>query len=54
MLAEVVRSWLARGRHELLVRWTRLRPTDASWVQLEEFRRLYPDYQLEDELIVQG
>jgi hypothetical protein len=52
--AEVVRSRLARGRHELLVRWTGLRAADASWVELDEFHRPYPDYQLKDELIVRG
>jgi hypothetical protein len=29
-----------------------LRAADASWMELDEFHRLYP-YQLEDELIVQ-
>jgi hypothetical protein len=51
--AEVVRSRLARGHHELLVRWVGLRLANASWAELDEFKRLYLDYQLEDKLIVQ-
>jgi hypothetical protein len=34
--------------------WTGLSAADATWMDLEEFKRLYPDFQLEDELIVQG
>jgi hypothetical protein len=38
----IVKSRLARGRHELLVQWVGLAAADATWVDLEEFRRLHP------------
>jgi hypothetical protein len=47
----VVRGHLARGRRELLVQWVGLDPSSASWVDLEEFRRLYPSFKLEDDLV---
>jgi hypothetical protein len=28
--------------------------SESSWLDLEEFQRLYPSFQLEDELIVEG
>jgi hypothetical protein len=50
----VFKSRLARGRHELLVQWKGQAAADASWMALDEFRSLFPAFQLEDELIVQG
>jgi hypothetical protein len=50
----VVRGHLARGRRELLVQWVGLDPSSASWVDLEEFRRLYPSFKLEDKLSFEG
>jgi hypothetical protein len=50
----VFKSRLARGRHELLVQWKGQAAADASWMALDEFRSLFPSFQLEDELIVQG
>jgi hypothetical protein len=48
---EVIKSRLARGRHELLVKWTG--PVDASWMDFHEFHRTYPAFQLADDLILQ-
>jgi hypothetical protein len=48
----VFKSHLARGRHELLVQWKGQSATDASWIALDEFRSLFPAFQLEDEPIV--
>ncbi|WVZ93414.1 hypothetical protein U9M48_039394 [Paspalum notatum var. saurae] len=48
---QVLRGRLVQGLPEH-VHWQG-RPADASWVPLEEFRQLYPSFQLEDELIVQ-
>jgi hypothetical protein len=50
----VFKSRLVRERHELLVQWKGQAAADASWMALDEFRSLFPAFQLEDELIVQG
>jgi hypothetical protein len=45
---------LARGVCQVLVHW-RGEPTEsASWEDLDEFRSKYPDFQLEDELGLEG
>jgi len=49
---QVLRAQLRRGRWQLLVKWHGL-PTDAAtWEALDDFKALYPDVQLEDELFV--
>jgi hypothetical protein len=35
----------------LLVHWVDRPAEEASWINAEEFRGLYPDFQLEDELL---
>jgi hypothetical protein len=40
--------------HELLVRWTGQATADATWVELGTFKRDFPSFQLEDELVLQG
>jgi hypothetical protein len=50
---KVARSRTARGHLELLVHWKGLSAPDATWVPLQEFKELYPSFQLEDELILQ-
>jgi len=52
--AKVLRGRLARGRYEVLVQWVDQDASSAAWVALDDFKRLYPDYQLEDELLLQG
>jgi hypothetical protein len=52
--AEVIKGRLARGVHELLVRWTGQAAADATWVELGTFKRDFPSFQLEDELVLQG
>jgi len=52
--AAVLKRRLARGQHELLVQWKGAPSEEASWVSLEEFQRLFPKFQLEDELLLQG
>jgi hypothetical protein len=50
----VEQARLARGVHQVLVHWRR-EPTEfASWEDLDEFRSKYPDFQLEDELGLEG
>jgi hypothetical protein len=46
----VVRGRLARGHRESMVQWVDLDLSSASWVDLDEFQRLYLSYKLEDEL----
>jgi hypothetical protein len=40
----------AWGRRELLVRWKGAPPAKSSWVELDEFKRRFTEFQLEDEL----
>jgi hypothetical protein len=52
--AVVLKGRIARGRQELLVRWKGAPAAETSWVPLEDFVQQFPEYQLEDKLIVQG
>ena len=52
--AKVLKGRLARGQYEVLVQWEDQEAAAAAWVSLDDFRRLYPDFQLEDELLLQG
>jgi hypothetical protein len=45
---------MSRGKLELLVSWAGHPAANASWVDMEEFKQLYPNFKLEDELILQG
>jgi hypothetical protein len=47
---EVVRSRLARGRWQVLIRWEALPPSEATWEDVEDFKLRYPAFELEDEL----
>jgi hypothetical protein len=42
--SNVIKSCLPCGHHELLVQWVGLNAADAAWVDLDEFRRLYPAF----------
>lgn len=48
----VLQSRLARGVPELLVQWKGKPAAEASWMPLDEFRALYPGFQLEDKLLL--
>jgi hypothetical protein len=50
----VTRGHLARGQQELLVQWRGQPAAEATWMDHQEFQRLYPDFQLEDELLAKG
>jgi hypothetical protein len=52
--AAVVRSRLARGCWQILVRWEALPPSEATWEDVEDFKQLYPTFELEDELFLEG
>lgn len=49
-----VRARLSRGVHEILVQWTRLPNSEASWGPLEDFRRQFSSFQLKDKLVIEG
>jgi hypothetical protein len=44
---------MATEQRELLVQWVSLAAADASWVLFVEFQKMYPTFQLEDELVQQ-
>jgi len=50
----VVRSRLARGIKQVLVRWKGQPASAATWEDWEEFTAKHPSFQLEDELQVEG
>jgi hypothetical protein len=50
--AKVVKARLNRGVWKLLVQWLGRALADATWEQCSEFKRRYPEIQLEDELFV--
>jgi hypothetical protein len=50
----VTKGRLARGRQEILVSWKGRAASETSWMDLEEFRHMYPAFQLADELCLQG
>jgi hypothetical protein len=51
--ASVLQNRMATGQRELLVQWVSLAAADASWVLFVEFQKMYPTFQLEDELVQQ-
>ena len=50
----VLKGRQVRGLQEVLVQWQGHQAAEASWMPLDEFRCVYPSFQLEDELIVQA
>jgi hypothetical protein len=50
----VEQARLARGVRQVLVHWQGEPAESASWEDLDEFRSKYPDFQLEDELGLEG
>jgi hypothetical protein len=49
-----VKSRVARGRRQLLIKWKGQDEATVNWVDADEFRSLYSSFQLADELILQG
>jgi hypothetical protein len=45
---------LARGVRQVLVHWKGQSAVSATWEDLDTFRDKYPDFQLEDELDIEG
>jgi hypothetical protein len=44
---------LARRSHEVLIHWKGLAAVKATWTDLEDFHRLYPSFQLADEMLAE-
>ena len=49
-----MRAQLRHGVWHVLIQWAGLPEADATWEPVEEFRAAYPDFQLADELFVDG
>jgi hypothetical protein len=45
-----VKAQLRRGSWWLLIKWTGLDDSEATWEPVEDFKSRFPDFQLEDEL----
>jgi hypothetical protein len=50
----VLRASLRRGVWHVLLHWSGMPAADATWEPVEDFRISHPDFQLEDELFVEG
>jgi hypothetical protein len=50
----VVKARLARGVRQILVRWKGESTASSTWEDLDSFIDRYPEFQLEDELLVEG
>ena len=50
---KVLRSSVRRGVQHLLVQWAGSSEMDATWEPLADFVKHYPEFQLEDELLVE-
>ena len=51
---KVLKAQKRRDVWHVLVQWTGLPVSDATWEKLDEFRQQFPDVQLEDELFVEA
>lgn len=49
-----VRCRLARGVRQVLVQWKSESAASATWEDVEPFRAKYPEFQLEDKLLLDG
>jgi transcriptional regulator GlxA family with amidase domain len=50
----VLRSQLRRGVWHVLIQWAGLLEAEPTWEPVDALRSTYPDFQLEDELFVDG
>ena len=52
--ARAVRAQLRRGVWHVLIQWTGMAVSDATWKHVDDFKARFPDFQLEDELFLKG
>lgn len=52
--AKILKASLRRDVWHVLVQWVGLPPADASWESVEDFKRDYPSFQLENELFAEA
>jgi hypothetical protein len=52
--ARALHAQLRRGVWHVLIQWESLPDDDASWEPVDEFRALFPSFQLADELFSEG
>jgi hypothetical protein len=52
--AAVLQRRLARGQQQVLVRWKGAPAAESAWVDVEDFKAQFPEFQLGDELLLQG
>ncbi|WVZ82924.1 hypothetical protein U9M48_030129 [Paspalum notatum var. saurae] len=52
--SRAIRMRLARGVRQILIQWKDQPASAASWEDVDDFVRRYPQFQLEDELLVEG
>ncbi|XP_068638482.1 uncharacterized protein [Aristolochia californica] len=50
----VLRARVTNEKWDILVQWTATDPEAATWEWLETFKQVYPAYELEDKLFLQG
>jgi hypothetical protein len=41
---QVTKGRIARGKQEILVQWKGLVAVDATWMTLDDFRKVYPSF----------
>jgi hypothetical protein len=51
--AAALRAQLRRGAWHVLIQWTDMAESDASWELLDDFKARFPDFQLEDKLFLE-
>ena len=50
----MLKSRIYRGQLQILIKWKNQPAAESSWEDAELFREVYPEFQLEDELILQA
>jgi hypothetical protein len=51
---KIIKARMQHGQWQVLVHWNGTQPVDATWEPLQQFKASYPQFQLEDELFVEG
>jgi hypothetical protein len=49
---QAIQAQLRRGSWWILIKWTGLDATEATWELVDDFKTRFPEFQLEDELFV--